>query len=87
MECQKIISLLDTTSDNLPRFITKKQVEGYGKSGGSCNIYEFINIKYLQYLSMLISGLCGYSATYILVKGTVTVADPNNDAYDKKNSF
>ena len=29
MEYQKIINLLDTTSDNKPRFITKKWVEVY----------------------------------------------------------
>ena len=40
---------------------------------------------------MLRSHLCNYSDAYILVKGTITVADPgaNNDANnirDKKNS-
>ena len=29
MEYQKITNLLDTTLDNLPRFITKKRVEVY----------------------------------------------------------
>ena len=27
MEYQKIINLIDTTSDNLPKFITKKWIE------------------------------------------------------------
>ena len=33
---------------------------------------------------MLQSDLCDNSDTYIVVKGTITVADPNNDAYNKK---
>ena len=28
--------------------------------------------------------LCYYNETYIVVKGTVIVTDPNNDAYDTK---
>ena len=33
---------------------------------------------------MLRSDLCDYSDAYIVVEGKITVADPNNDAYDKK---
>ena len=33
MEYQKIHNLLDTTSDKLPRFITKKWIEVHDKSG------------------------------------------------------
>ena len=33
---------------------------------------------------MLISDLCDNSDAYIVVEGKITVADPNNDAYDKK---
>ena len=33
---------------------------------------------------MLRSDLCDYSDRYIAVEGKITVADPNNDAYDKK---
>ena len=33
MEYQKIINMLDTTSDNLPRFITKKWMEVHDRSG------------------------------------------------------
>ena len=33
---------------------------------------------------MLISDLCDYSNAYILVKGEITVTDPNVGAYDKK---
>ena len=34
MEYQKIINLLDTTSDNVPKFITKKWIEFHDQS---CN--------------------------------------------------
>ena len=33
--------------------------------------------------SMLRSALCDYSDAYIVVKGMITVTDPDNDAYDK----
>ena len=33
---------------------------------------------------MLQSDLCNYSDVYIVVKGIITVEDPNNDAYAKK---
>ena len=33
---------------------------------------------------MLRSDLCDYSDAYIVVKGTITVTDPDNDAYDKE---
>ena len=36
---------------------------------------------------MLQSDLCYYSDSYIVVKGTVTVERPNNDAYEKKIDF
>ena len=36
---------------------------------------------------MLRSDLCNYSDAYAVVKGGITVTDPNNDAYDKKLAF
>ena len=36
---------------------------------------------------MLQSDLCDYSDAFILVKGTINVADPNNNAYYKKVAF
>ena len=33
---------------------------------------------------MLRSYLCDFSDAYIVIKGKTTVANPNNDAYDKK---
>ena len=37
--------------------------------------------------SMLESDLYDYSDAYIVVKGTINVTNPNNDAYDKKLAF
>ena len=36
---------------------------------------------------MLQSDLYDYSDPYIIVKRTINVADPSNDAYDKKLHF
>ena len=36
---------------------------------------------------MLRSDICDYSNAHIVVKETITVTDPNNDAYDKKLAF
>ena len=36
---------------------------------------------------MLWSELSDYSDGYIVVKGTINVTDPNNNAYDKKLAF
>ena len=33
---------------------------------------------------MLQSDLCDYSGAYIVVKGTIIVTRPNDDAYNKK---
>ena len=33
---------------------------------------------------MIRSDLCDYSDAYIVVKRTITVTDPDNDAYDKE---
>ena len=45
MEYQKIISPLDTTSDNMLRFITKKWIEVHDQSGGSYNTNKQIRSK------------------------------------------
>ena len=38
MRFQKLINLLDTTSDNVPRFNAKKWIKVYDQSGESYNI-------------------------------------------------
>ena len=83
MEYQKIANLLDTTLDEVPRFITKKWVEGHDQSGNADDRYK-PNKQIRFKTSMLRSDLCDYSDVYIVVKGTITVTDPDNDACDKE---
>ena len=73
MGLQKIVNLLDTTSDDkdLPRFVTKKQIEVYDQSGkGNSNVNKKIRIK----TPTLRSNFCDFSDAYIVVKGNITVA-------------
>ena len=86
MEFQKIINLLDITSDDkdLPRYVTKKWIEVYDQSEKNYNVNKEIRIK----TPMLRSDLCDFSDAYIVVKGDITVdkkkitaddfKDPNN---------
>ena len=76
MEFQKIVIFLDTTFDDkdLPRFVTKKWIEVYDQSDGNYNVNKEIRIK----TSMLRSDLCKFSDAYIVVKGTITVTEPDN---------
>ena len=85
MEFQKIVNFLDTTSDNkdLPRFVTKKWIEVYDQSGGNYNVNKEIRIK----TSMLRSDLCDYSDVCIVVKGTVTVSNPDGAKRNKEVAF
>ena len=71
MEFQKIINLLDITSDynNLPRYVTKKWIEVYDQSGKNYNVNKEIRFK----TSMLRTDLCDFSGVYIVVKGNITV--------------
>ena len=70
MEYQKITKLLGSTLDKVTRFITKKWIKVYDQSGGTYSTNKQIRFK----KSMLISDLCDYSDTYILVKGKITVS-------------
>ena len=74
MQCQKIINLLDTTSDNVPRFNTKKWIEVREQSGESYNINSQIRFK----TSMLRSDICNYSDAYIVIKRTIAVEGAND---------
>ena len=80
MEYQKPTKLLGSTLDKVPRFITKKWIEVYNKSGETYNTNKQIRFK----TPMIKSDLCYYSDAYILVKGKITVTNPNSNAYDKK---
>ena len=69
--------------DEIPRFITKKWVEVHDQSGSADDRYK-PNKQIRFKTSMLRSDLCDYSDAHIVVKRTITVTDPDNDAYDKK---
>ena len=84
MEFQKIINLLDTTDNkDLPRFVTKKWIEVYDQSEKNYSINKEIRIK----TPMLRSDLCDFSDAYIVVKGTITVTNPNNAKRNKSVAF
>ena len=76
MKFQNITNFLDINSDNknLPKFVTKKWIEVYDESEENCNVNKEIRIK----TSMLRSDLCNFSDAYIIVKGTITVTEPDN---------
>ena len=85
MEFQKITNFLDINSDNkvLPKFFTKKCIEVYDQSEGNYDVNKEIRIK----TSMLRSDLCDYSDAYIIVKGTITVTNPDNAKRNKAVAF
>ena len=85
MEFQKIVNLLDTTSDDkdLPRFVTKKWIEVYDQSGRDYRVNKEIRIK----TPMFRSDLCDFSDAYIVVKGTVTVTDTDDAKRNKGAAF
>ena len=71
MEYQKITNLLDTTSDNVPWFITKKCIEVHDQSGSAGDRYK-PNKQIRFKTSMLRSDLRDFSNAYILVKGDIS---------------
>ena len=73
MEYQKIIYLIDDTSNQPSKFRIKNWVEISDESRRAYNVNSQIKFK----TTMLKSSLCDYSDAYILVKGTISV---NNTA-------
>ena len=86
MEYQNITNLLGTTLDEVPRFITKKWVEVHDQSGSAEDRYKWSKQVRFE-TSMLRSDLCHFSDVYIVVKGTITVTNPDNNAFGKKLAF
>ena len=83
MEYQKITNLLGTTLDEVPRWITKKLVEVHDQSGSADDRYK--PNKQIRFKTLMLrSDLCDFSDVYIVVKGKITVTDPNDVNYDKK---
>ena len=78
MEYQKILNLLDKTSNQLSKFRTKNWIEINDQSRGTYNSDGDIRFKTV----MLKSSLCDYSDAYMLVKGRITItgAGANSDA-------
>ena len=85
MEFQKITNFLDITSDNkdLPKFVIKKWIEVYDQSEKNYNPNKEIRIK----TSMLRSYLCDFSDAYIVVKGVITVTEPDDAKRNKEVIF
>ena len=86
MEFQKIINLLDITSDNkdLPRYVTKKWIEVYDQSEKNYNVNKEIRIK----TPTLKSDLCDFSDAYIVVKGDITLeGDDDANKHNKNHVF
>ena len=83
MKYQKIVHLLDITSDNkdLPKYVTKIWIEVYDQSEKNYNPNKEIRIK----TPMLRSDLCDFSNAYIVVKGDITVECNNNANKRNKN--
>ena len=79
MEYQKIINLLDKTPNQPSKFRTKNWVEINDESRGTHDEVNQIRFK----SSVLRSSLCNYSDVYILVKGTITVANTDANANNK----
>ena len=72
MEYQKITNLLATTSDNVPRFVTKKWIEVHDQSGNVEDRYK--PSKQIRFkTSMLRSDLYDFSDAYIVAKGTIVI--------------
>ena len=82
MKHQKIINLLDNAPNQPTKFRTKNWVEINDDSRGTYNPNSQIRFT----TSMLRSSLCDYSDAYILVKGTITVANTAAPGADKKTN-
>ena len=67
----------------LPRFVSKKWIEVYDQSEKYYNVNKKVRIK----TPMLRADLCDYSDEYIVVKGTITVTNPDNAKRNKNVTF
>ena len=85
MEYEKIINLLDDTTNQPSKFRTRYLVEINDQSRGNYGKNNQIKFK----TSIIRSNLCDYSDAYILVSGTITIdgarADDNAKRLDEQN--
>ena len=82
MEYQKIINLVGTTPNDVPRFITRKWIEVYNAKD-RYKPSQQIRFK----TSMLRSDLSDFSDAYTVVKGTITVTGTNSKIQKKAFSI
>ena len=85
IEFQKIANVFDTAFDHkdLPRFVTKKQIEVYDQSKKNYNVNKEIRIE----TPILRSDLCDFSDAYIDVEGNIIVTNPANAKRNKSVAF
>ena len=81
MECQKVINLLDDTTNQPSKFKIRNWVELSDESQGN---YDNSNIRFKA--SMIRSNLCDYINAYILVKGPITAPNTAAAAAAVKNT-
>ena len=72
MEYQKFTNLLDTASDNVPRFINKRSIEVHDQSGNAEDKYK-PRKQIIFKTSMLRSDISDYSNAYIAVTWEIKV--------------
>ena len=82
MEHQKIINLLDNTSNQPSKFRTNNWVEINDEARGTHNVNRQIKLK----IKMLKSTLCDYSDAYILLKRNITVDNTAVDGAPANNT-
>ena len=82
MEYQKLINLLDDTTNKPSKFRTKNWVNINDKSQGTHNVHSDIKSK----ASMIRLNLCDYSDAYIHVKATITVPNTATPAVPVNNT-
>ena len=77
MEFQKIINLLDITSDDkdLPKYVTKKWIEVYDQSEKSYSVNKEIIFKAPKHFR---SDLYDFSDAHIVLKGDITLEGDNS---------
>ena len=79
-ERQEIYIPLDTTSDNVPRFITKKWIDVHDQSGSAEDRYK--PSKQMRFkTSILRLDLCDYCDVYIVLKEDISLTGAANKFY------
>ena len=79
MEYQKIANLLQSTSDNLPKFRTRNWIEINDESRGN---YASNDIRFKA--TILRSNLYDYADSYILLKGTIRITGAGDNAGERQ---